>query len=206
MTELVETVEQIIRNVETLHSFGNGNPAEQTFHDGRIKNGKVFVAVKRDNVLKFSPSKFAGYTQNDLSHEAKLNERDGRITNNKIEELLGPVVEVDSADYNDLDEEFLACCDKHEITPSAHHRARRYWLISEDVKREPSFYWAKVWGQPGDLSEEALLFNAKSYRDRAQSLLNPGDVVVYLTSDATHADPAFKGTRTRSGNRLNPPK
>jgi len=98
LTELVETVEQIIRNVETLHSFGNGNPAEQTFHDGRIKNGKVFVAVKRDNVLKFSPSKFAGYIQNDLSHEAKLNERDGRITNNKIEELLGPVVEVDSAD------------------------------------------------------------------------------------------------------------
>lgn len=193
LSELVKTKEQIVQNVETLHSFGLGDAIERKFHDSRIKNGKIFVALKRGNMVMFAPSKFAGYVENDLEHEANLKGRDGRDTNKKLNELLNPWIQEGSTGYSDLDAEFLAYCDEHQITPSAHHKSREYWLITEDVTSEPSYYWTKVWGQPGDPSEEALLFNAKSYRDRAKTLLKLGDVVVYLTSDATYADPAIKG-------------
>lgn len=193
MTEYVETKEQIIANIETLHSYCTGDATEQKFHHDRIKNGKVIVALKRDKKFIFAPSKFVGYADNDLTHIDKLKERDGKVTDVKVKKLLGSVIEEGFANYDNLDAEFLAYCDEYKIIPSEHHRARRYWLINDKPKSKPSFYWTKVWGQPGNPSEDALLFNAKSYRDRAQNLLTEGDIVVYLTSNATHADSAFKG-------------
>lgn len=55
------------------------------------------------------------------------------------------------------------------------------------------FFWTKVWGRPGEPANSALLFNSENVRDEALQTLSQGDVVVYLTSDATEADPLMKG-------------
>jgi hypothetical protein len=180
-----ETFEQITQIVEAFFAYGSGVAEENELHRNKIKNTKKFIAVKRDNTIMFAPVGFI---------DCALGEADPVTKNQQmIESQIGLEVRKPSDLYDELDTEYLAYCDEHEVTPSTHPRDRRYWLINEPTKREPAFYWTKVWGQPGDPSEEALLFNAKSYRDRAQSLLHSGDIVVYLTSDATHADPAFKG-------------
>ena len=56
-----------------------------------------------------------------------------------------------------------------------------------------SFYWTKVWGAPDIPSREALAFNSPKVRDEALQAVRPGDIVVYLTSDATEADPMRRG-------------
>lgn len=89
MADLVDSIEDIILNVNTLVRYGEGDKAERKFHRGRIKNGKVFVAVRYGDSYVFSPSKFSGYKANDIDHQFKLNERDGGITNVRIQSLLG---------------------------------------------------------------------------------------------------------------------
>jgi hypothetical protein len=63
----------------------------------------------------------------------------------------------------------------------------------EEAPRQRSYYWTKVWGRPREPATEALLFNSEGYRDVALQRLRPGDIVVYLTSDATAADPMVRG-------------
>lgn len=193
MTELVQSLAEIIHNVDTLYRYGLSNGKEQQFHDARIKNGKVFVAVQRDGQYHFAPSKFAGYSKNNLDHETKLQERDGGLTNVRIESLTGKPIQEQSTKYSEIDGAYLKYCAEHGIEPSQHQMKRRYWLIEGQSGVSPKFYWTKVWGQPGDPSEEALLFNSLAYRERARNLLNRGDIVVYLTSDSAYADPMFKG-------------
>jgi 5-methylcytosine-specific restriction protein A len=127
---LVETPQDIIDNVLVLAAYRNGNKGERDFHNGRIKNGKLFVVLKRGDDYFFAPSKFAGYKNNDLSHIEKLEGRDGRITNRTIEELLGKAIEQEDPRYAAIDEAFVNYCSNLRIEPSKHHRRRRYWPVT----------------------------------------------------------------------------
>ncbi len=193
MADLVETREEIIQNVDTLYQYGLGDGPERSFHDGRIKNGKVFVAVRQGDDYRFAPSKFAGYAANDLGHERKLSERDGGITNKRIESIAGPSLEIGSAAYRSVDDAYLAYCNIHGIDPSQHQMPRRYWLIDKDPRTSPRFFWTKVWRQPDEPAKDALAFNSERTRDRVLEIAQPGDIVVYLTSDTTDADPLIRG-------------
>jgi 5-methylcytosine-specific restriction protein A len=133
MAELVETVEQVIANLITLNQFGSGSKIERRFHDKRIKNGKLFVTLRRGGDVLFAPSKYAGYRDNDVSHQDDLDNRDGRITNRTISALLGPPLQEDGDLYKSVDRGFLSYCKRHRIVPSVYPRARRYWLIDEFV-------------------------------------------------------------------------
>ena len=55
------------------------------------------------------------------------------------------------------------------------------------------FFWTKVWGAPDVPAHDALAFNYKSTRDDALATILPGDIIVYLTSDATEALPMMCG-------------
>ncbi|MGI3187435.1 hypothetical protein [Nioella aestuarii] len=55
------------------------------------------------------------------------------------------------------------------------------------------YFWTKVWGSPGIPAHDALAFNHESTRDAVLADAQPGDIVVYLTSDATEADPLMRG-------------
>ena len=55
------------------------------------------------------------------------------------------------------------------------------------------FFWTKVWGALDVPAHDALALNHKSIRDDALAAILPGDIVVYLTSDATEASPMMRG-------------
>ena len=126
---LATELRQVRGNVLRMAGFATGTAAEIEFHRGRIKNGKNFVAVKSNDGYLFSPSKFSGYANNDLTHMDKLDQRDGGVTNRRISELAGdPLVAGDSR-YAEIDREYEGYCSAHGIVPSRHRRARRYWVI-----------------------------------------------------------------------------
>ncbi|WP_187430929.1 hypothetical protein ROLI_033180 [Roseobacter fucihabitans] len=193
MADFVETREEIIQNVDTLYQYGLGDGPQRSFHDGRIKNGKVFVAVRQGDDYRFAPSKFAGYAANDLEHERKLSERDGGITSKRIESIAGPPLEIGSAAYRSVDAAYLAYCTARGIEPSRHQMSRRYLIIEKEARISPGFFWTKVWGQPDEPAKDALAFNSERIRDRVLKFTQPGDIVVYLTSDTTDADPLVRG-------------
>ena len=55
------------------------------------------------------------------------------------------------------------------------------------------YYWTKVWGAPDVPAHDALAFNHEGTRDGVLASILPGDIVVYLTSDATEADSMMRG-------------
>ena len=55
------------------------------------------------------------------------------------------------------------------------------------------FFWTKVWGAPDVPAHDALVFNHESTRDDVLATILPGDIIVYLTSDATEADSMMRG-------------
>ena len=68
------------------------------------------------------------------------------------------------------------------------------------------FYWTKVWGAPEAPGHEALAFNSDKTRDAVLGYIRPGDVVVYLTSDATEADPMRRGRVAGAAEIATPPE
>lgn len=58
---------------------------------------------------------------------------------------------------------------------------------------ERRFFWKKVWGAPSSPGHEALAFSYEKARDAVLADIRPGDIVVYLTSDTTEADPMRRG-------------
>lgn len=61
------------------------------------------------------------------------------------------------------------------------------------MQADRRFFWTKVWGRPDSPSHDALAFNSERTRDAVMAAACPGDIVVYLTSDATEADPMMRG-------------
>lgn len=133
MAELVTSSDQLITNINTLHRYRNGNKSERKFHDGRIKNGKLFVALEIGQRYLFAPSKFAGHKENDIRHEHELNERDGRSTTKVLTDILGSPLQQNDDLYDILDRNFLSYCSETSIKPSQHHKPRRYWLIKNST-------------------------------------------------------------------------
>lgn len=57
----------------------------------------------------------------------------------------------------------------------------------------PAFYWTKTWGAPDVPAYDALALSHEKTRKRILEYINPGDIVVYLTSDGKEADPMRRG-------------
>lgn len=55
------------------------------------------------------------------------------------------------------------------------------------------YYWTKTWGAPDIPEYDALALSHEGTRKRILSYIQPGDIVVYLTSDAKESDPMLRG-------------
>lgn len=128
-SELVANVDEIVANIYRLHEMRAGSAAERKFHIGRIKNGKVFVALEHEGRLLFAPSKFAGYRDNNLNHLSRLGERHGSDTNVRISRLLGEEIGPTHPEHKRLDKAYEKYCRAGGFFPSLHTRARRFWLV-----------------------------------------------------------------------------
>lgn len=139
MADLVSNVQQVVDNIETLYGYGeSNNQVERKFHDARIKNGKVFAVVQDRGSFRYAPSKFAGYVNNDISHEKSLSDRDGRKTNQALSSLTGKALDVGDQGHDEIDKDFLGYCDRKGIRPSQNHRQRRYWVLRPDSLENPT--------------------------------------------------------------------
>lgn len=55
------------------------------------------------------------------------------------------------------------------------------------------YYWTKTWGAPDVPEYDALALSHEGTRRRILRYLQPGDIVVFLTSDAKESDPMLRG-------------
>ena len=55
------------------------------------------------------------------------------------------------------------------------------------------YYWTKTWGAPDVPEYDALALSHEGTRQRILGYIRPGDIVVYLTSDAKESDPMLRG-------------
>ncbi len=56
-----------------------------------------------------------------------------------------------------------------------------------------NYYWTKTWGAPDVPKYSALALSYEKTRERVLEYIQPGDIVVYLTSDGKEADPMLRG-------------
>ncbi len=125
---LVNSANEARANVKTLARYGCGTLEERAFHNGRIKNGKNFIAMEYEGEWIFAPSKFAGYADNDTSHITKLASRDGGITNQRLTELFGEPLVAGASGFSEVDARYQDYAAKFLIPPSKHARGRKFWL------------------------------------------------------------------------------
>jgi len=128
---LIESESEIIKNIRSLDRLRATNAKDKKLYARLIKNGKVFVAARFSARWLFAPSRFAGYKNNGPNHET-ISSRDGRVTNRRITEVLGPYIDSDDPRYAAIDHAFLDACAHSGIEPSKHHLLRRYWVVDQE--------------------------------------------------------------------------
>lgn len=128
--EFVNSKEEILNNIETLESYLNpfGYKDKRMFALDLIKNGICFVAYKKDDVIKFAPSRFLGYLDNDMTKHDANEYKDGRETTPIISDILGSEPTEDS----EMEAAYQAYCSKLFITvgkKGAFGRKRKFWRM-----------------------------------------------------------------------------
>lgn len=124
---LVESVDELLENAETLYGYLNGtDEKEKRFAVDLIQNGMVFLAVRQDKTLCFYPSRFIGYKNNTMEKHLLLGskkELDGKKTTPKISRVLGKT----NGFVEEADNEFKLFCEK--IGAKIYDKKRSYWLL-----------------------------------------------------------------------------
>lgn len=112
---LVEDKNQIIQNLETLENYLAGDNEKQMKEANQlIKRGTCFIVCQTDNELRFSPSRFVGYFENNIEKHQRSTTKHGGITNSAISKILKSKLLNDDK----LDSEYLKYCHKLGIMPS----------------------------------------------------------------------------------------
>jgi len=111
--KLIDNPEQLEQNLETVEFYlTEGTDFENDTTIGLVRAGACFVAYEIDNELRFAPSRFVGYKNNNLDQHLNSH-KDGRDTNAVIERMmddkLGPNEKLEKA--------FLKYCRNLGIEP-----------------------------------------------------------------------------------------
>lgn len=94
-----------------------------------LKNGTCFIAKKFNGQICFFPSRFIGYARNTYEQHLTNYEKDGRVTNVEIANIL-PVKLLPNAS---LEKEYRLYCDKLGFTANdrgAFGVERKYWDLT----------------------------------------------------------------------------
>lgn len=127
---VVTTLEQIENNIAELErgraTIGNAGEGYKAL----IKRGTCFLPYRSKIGLSFAPSRFIGYVGNKLESHADNSDRDGRVTNVAINQLLGSRPGTNAA----LEKLYIEFCGEIGVTPSqtgAFGIERKYWVTAE---------------------------------------------------------------------------
>jgi len=125
--KVVTSFTQIEINIAELERGRSATGAELEEYRELIKRGTCFLPYESQRGLSFAPSRFIGYIDNKLATHANNPNRDGRITNTAINEILASRPSVSSV----LEQAYLEFCGTIGVTPSKTGTfgvARKYWV------------------------------------------------------------------------------
>ena len=129
MVQLVSKDSDVMENVTQLSRYiaeRTGSNAE--FARKLIKNGVCFVVVDIDGLAFFAPSRFVGYVNNSRQSHLSNYEKDGRVTNAALMQILGS----NPVPSPGLEQEFSVFCARLGIIPKATGNfgvMRKFWDI-----------------------------------------------------------------------------
>lgn len=123
--KLVETIENIEKNIKTLERDKEKSSKFKTEYIKLLGNGKCYLPYLSEGIISFIPSRFIGYINNNLANHMKNPNRDGGLTNKAISKLL--LTNPQSNDF--LEEKFILFCESQGAKPSK--KIRRYWIHQE---------------------------------------------------------------------------
>ena len=87
--KVVETLGEIIENTETIDKYLDLDGSDQEeFAKNLVKKGVCFIVLDKQSKLKFYPSRFVGYKNNDYQKHINNYEKDGKETNPAISKIL----------------------------------------------------------------------------------------------------------------------
>lgn len=129
---LIETFEEMSANAQALEDvrIDAKHPDTVSYRD-LIKQGRVFMPYVAGDGLAFAPSRFIGYAGNSIpEHKAKI-EKDGKLTNARINQILREkfALPISNAPDPDLEQYFLGFAGRLGVTP--HNLVRSYWITPE---------------------------------------------------------------------------
>jgi len=126
--KLVETLEDIKENINTLEEYRtNSTFAQEAWYKDRIKRGTCFYVYKLDETIRFAPSRFIGYINNDAKKHESSDSIDGRITNVRIKEILGFPPELNQSVEN-FYTSFCRSLDIEANLTGSFGAPRKYWI------------------------------------------------------------------------------
>jgi hypothetical protein len=127
--ELIDDKLQLIENIDTLEGYlTEGDDYSSKEAKLLVKRGTCFVAYHVDNELRFAPSRFIGYLNNELDEHSASLEKDGRETNKAIIGILG----AKPLPNDILNLKYVEYCNKLGMQPSekgAYGVERKFWQL-----------------------------------------------------------------------------
>lgn len=134
--DVITNVGEITENLATIENYlCEGSREEQDFAVTLIKKGVCFITYKINNEYRFSPSRFVGYSKNNITTHnlGKKNKKvDGKETNPAIDAALGHK----STSNSKLESEYLSFTSNLGISPD--NRKRKFWEFCIDLPALPN--------------------------------------------------------------------
>lgn len=129
---LIETFEELRANAQVLENVRVvTNHRDAVPYRLLIKQGMVFMPYVARDGLAFAPSRFIGYVENSIAKHNASENKDGKLTNARINRILREEFSLPISNAPDahLEKYFLTFAGKLGITP--HNVARSYWITPE---------------------------------------------------------------------------
>ena len=122
--KLISNYQELIKNTEKVENYLTKDSVdEQAKMEDLIKKGICFIAYTINTEIRFAPSRFIGYVNNNLEKH-KSREIDGRETNKAIIKILGKAPETNET----FEDKYQDYCHNLGINPE---RKRVVWSKKE---------------------------------------------------------------------------
>ena len=127
--ELISSIEELVQNIEKFEYYlTEGNEYERVATINLIKKGTCFIAYTIGMELRFAPSRFLGYVDNNLERH-QTSDIDGRQTNKAITQVIKSKLEHN----NGLERQYIKYCMDLGFTANAGGTfgvRRKYWILN----------------------------------------------------------------------------
>lgn len=130
----IKNLSDLVRNIQSLEYYLNsGDEFERTESIKLIKNGTCYVVYELNGQLRFAPSRYLGYFENNIQKHTYSPDKDGKVTNPLINRILKPVKLVQD---HELERAYKEYCLSLGFTPhktGAYGAPRKYWHLQNDI-------------------------------------------------------------------------